>query len=94
VYEVCVGSACVPYAVDIFFDQKAIDSLASAGSAAVGIVASVLTSLFPSLAPYIGIVSSILAGTFVAMDTFAKNSCGGNGVGIYIDISGSFDIHC
>lgn len=79
IYLQCAGPFCVVYAVDIFFNQNALDGLVAAGAGAAGIIASFLGG-----APLTGIVASIVAGALGAIDYLARVVCDGNGAGVYL----------
>ncbi len=96
--NVCIviflDGAGIPYAVDIHFDQRLIDTLATSGAAASTAVASAIAVWLPALGPYTGVIAAVLAFVAVSLDNYARTTCGSQGVGIYISTLGEYYYHC
>ena len=77
VYVECLGPLCVPYAVDINFNQALIDRLALTGAAGAAVIGAGISGLIPQLNPYVGIIVSVLTYVAISLDNFARSACGG-----------------
>jgi hypothetical protein len=94
VYLECVGPVCVAYAVDINLNQALIDKLAATGAAGASVLAAAISIWLPALGPYAGLIAGVLGYVAISLDSFARNTCGGQGVGIYIGFPSGYYFHC
>ena len=93
-YEQCYGPFCVLYAVDINFNQALIDRLALTGAAGAAALGAIISGWIPQVNPYVTVVVSVLTYVAISLDNYARSSCGGQGVGIYIGFPSGYYYHC